>query len=146
MAENKHIIVEILETTVDKHADMPAVRWMEGKNIAEKKYGDVNADRNRVTNALYAKGFEGQHIAMIGGSSYPWIVSYLGIVGGRMTAVPLDPVLPVVELCDLINRSDSEALFLSPKVSGIMEEVRRECPQVRLFVLLLGVYGYNRPL
>ncbi|MBR1864924.1 MAG: AMP-binding protein [Lachnospiraceae bacterium] len=136
MADQEHIIVRLLEDTAEKMPDMPAVRWIEKKEIPEKKYGELNTDRTRIANALYARGFEGCKVALIGTSSYQWIASYFGIVGSRMTAVPLDPMLPFEELCDLLNRSDSEALFVSPKLLSIIGQVKKECPKVRLFVVL----------
>ncbi len=136
MAEPKHIIQELLEGTVEKYPDLPAVKWIVKGDMPGKSYRELGADRTRVANALIARGYEGQQLAMIGTSSYEWIVSFLGIVSGKMTAVPLDPVLPPAELCDLINRSDSEALFIHPKMTALIDVVRENCPKVRLFVVL----------
>ncbi len=131
-----HIIAELLESSVAKHPDFDAVRWIVKKQINGKTYRELNETRNKVTSALIKKGFEGKHIAMIGTSSYEWIASWLGIVSGKMTAVPLDPVLPPLELCDLINRSDSEALFVSPKMTALIDTVKANCPAVKLYVIL----------
>ncbi len=131
-----HIIAELLESSVEKYPDYAAVCWMEKKQINERTYSQLNETRNKVTSALLKKGFEGKHIAMVGTSSYEWIATWLGIVSGKMTAVPLDPVLPAPELCDLINRSDSEALFVSPKMVSLIETVKTNCPAVKLFVVL----------
>ena len=133
-----HIIAELLEGTVKEHPDIPAVRWLNKKDICSKSYSEFDRDRLKVSDALLKRGFEEQHIALIGTGSYEWIVTYFGIVGTRITAVPLDPVLPVSELCDLIRRSDSEAVMISPKLAGYIETIRPECPQVRLFVILSG--------
>lgn len=137
MAEG-HIIAELLERTVEKHPDLPAVRWLEKKEIPSRTYSEINSDRLKVSHALLERGFEGQQIALLGTSSYEWITSYFGIVGTKMTAVPLDPMLPGPELCDLINRSDSEAVLVSPKLLGYVDLIRSECPKVRLYVLLSG--------
>ena len=107
---NGHLITGLLDNTVEKYPDYPAVRWIVKKQISEKLYRELNEDRNKVAGALLKMGFEGKQAAMIGTSSYEWIVSYLGIVSTKITAVPLDPMLPPPELCDLINRSDSEVL------------------------------------
>ena len=136
MSEQKHLIVEFLEATAGAHPEYPAVRWFVKKNIAEKTYGDLDSDRRKVTRALLERGFSGQQIALIGPSAYEWIASYLGIVGAKMTAVPLDPMLPPAELCDLVNRSDSQAVFISPRLAALVPVLRANCPKVRLFVLL----------
>ena len=135
MAEQR-LIPEIISRSAAVYRDLPAVRWAVRKNIEERTYAQLNRDRKRMQNALSARGFDGAHIALIGTSSYPWIASYLGLVSGRFTAVPLDVMLPAEELMDLLNRSDSQALFLGPKQSSMIPAVREKCPQVRLIVLL----------
>ncbi len=136
--DDGHIIASLLENTVAKYPDYPAVRWIVKKQIPEKSYRELNEDRNKIAGALLKNGFEGKQVAMIGTSSYEWIASYLGIVGTKITAVPLDPMLPPMELCDLINRSDSEALFIAPKLASMIDIVKENCPAVRLFVVLDG--------
>ena len=136
--DDGHIIARLLEDTVAKYPDYPAVRWIVKKQIPEKLYRELNEDRNKVAAALLKNGFEGKQVAMIGTSSYEWIASYLGIVSTKITAVPLDPMLPPLELCDLINRSDSEALFIAPKLASLIDLVKENCPAVRLYVVLDG--------
>lgn len=60
-----------------------------------------------------------------------WIESYLGIITGNTVAVPLDAGLPAEDLIDLINRSDSEALFLSPKNISLLDGILAECPKLK---------------
>ncbi len=131
-----HIIAELLEASVERYPDYAAVRWIEKKQVFERTYRELDETRNKVTSALLRHGFAGRHIAMIGTSSYEWIAAWLGIVSGKMTAVPLDPVLPAPELCDLINRSDSEALFVSPKMISLIETIQANCPAVKQYVIL----------
>ena len=130
------IIPEIINSSVQKFADIPAVRWIEKKDLVERTYTELNVSRNKVWHALAERGFIGKHIALIGTSSYTWISSYIGIVSGKCTAVPLDAGLPADELVDLINRSDSEALFLSPKLQSLIDPVQDSCPKIRLIILL----------
>ena len=88
--DDGHIIAGLLENTVAKYPDYPAVRWIVKKQIPEKSYRELNEDRNKIAGALLKNGFEGKQVAMIGTSSYEWIASYLGIVGTKITAVPLE--------------------------------------------------------
>ena len=136
MSDHGPIIVDLLEATAAKYPDAAAVRWFIKKTIAEKTYGQLDTDRRKVTNALVQRGFEGQQLALIGTSAYEWITSYLGIIGGKMTAVPLDPMLPPAELCDLVNRSDSQAVFVAPRLAALIGVLRQNCPAVKLFILL----------
>ena len=85
---------------------------------------------------LVAEDFAGKHIALIGTSSVEWIESYLKTLPGCITAVPLDAALPCEELIDLINRSDSEALFLSPKHRPYLEAFLANCPKLQKVSML----------
>ena len=50
--------------------------------------------------------------------------------------MPLDAGLPAEDLIDLINRSDSEALFLSPKNKGLLDSILAECPKLKKIWML----------
>ncbi|MBR3571031.1 MAG: AMP-binding protein [Oscillibacter sp.] len=132
----QRLIPEIIRRSALEYADRPAVRWAVRKDTEERSYAQLDSARKRVRNAMAARGFSGAHVALIGASSYPWIASYLGLVSGKFTAVPLDAALPEAELVDLLNRSDSQALFLGEKLAGLAPAVRESCPNVRLIVLL----------
>ncbi len=119
------------DETAVKYSELPAFRWLVKKDIREKSYGEVNDGVKSVRKMLKDEGFEGSHIALIGKSSPEWMESYLGIVTGVNVAVPLDAGLPDEELIELINRSDSEALFLSPEKEGLKDKVLKECEKIR---------------
>lgn len=136
MGETKHILPRIITESAEKYADIPAIRWMVRKDTFERTYAELDSARKRVWHALVKRGFAKTHIALIGTTAYEWIASYIGLVSGNCIAVPLDAGLPVEELEDLLNRSDSEALFLSPKMKEIIPAVKDACPKIRLIILL----------
>ena len=136
MAEQKHVIPAIIADSAADFADVTAVRWLVKKEMQDRSYRELDSARKRVWHALAKRGFANTHIALIGTTAYEWIASYVGLVSGNCVAVPLDAGLPVEELEDLLNRSDSEALFLSPKMKGIIPDVKAACPKIRLVILL----------
>ena len=145
------LIRNILEESVRKFDEVKAVKWLNKKEIMERSYGELMENVVSTRKGLLAEGFEGKHIALIGTSSVEWIESYLGIITGCTTAVPLDAALPCEELIDLINRSDSEALFLSPKHRPYLEAFLANCPKLQKVWMLQeevedlpsGVYSIN---
>lgn len=130
------LIREVLENSVEKFADIKAVKWLKKKEILERSYSELMENIVAVRKGLLAEGFSGKHIALIGTSSVEWIESYLGIVTGNTVAVPLDAGLAGEDLIDLINRSDSEGLFLSPKNIALLDEILSECPKLKKIWLL----------
>ena len=130
------LIRDMLEESQTKFADITAVKWLAKKQICEISYGDLMEQVAAVRRGLLAEGFAGKHIALIGNSSVEWMESYLGMITGKAVAVPLDAGLPEEDLIDLINRSDSEALFVSPKRAALLEGVLASCPKIKKIWLL----------
>ena len=115
------LILDILENSVEKFAEIKAVKWLQKKEILERSYEELMENVVAIRKGLLAEGFQGKHLALIGVSSVEWIESYLGVITGKTVAVPLDAGLPGEDLIDLINRSDSEGLFLSPKLLPLLD-------------------------
>ena len=115
------LIRNILEESVQKFGEVKAVKWLNRKEVLEKSYSEMMKNVISTRKGLLAEGFGGKHIALIGTSSVEWIESYLGIITGCATAVPLDAALPCEELIDLINRSISGSI--SCKLSQASESM-----------------------
>ena len=125
-------IREMLVTTEAKYGDGDAVRYKVGKDkIETKTYTQLKQDSERFSNLLKALGEKGNHIAMVGMSSYPWIVSYLGTVNSGSVAVPLDVALPAEELCELVDRADATVLLLDEMRADVMAVVKERCPKLK---------------
>lgn len=131
-----NLIRDILEESEKKYSEIKAVKWLEKKEICEISYSGLMENVVMVRKGLLAEGFKGKHIALIGSSSVEWIESYLAVVTGNTVAVPLDAGLPAEDLIDLINRSDSEALFLSPKNQALLDGILAECPKLKKIWIL----------
>jgi long-chain acyl-CoA synthetase len=125
------LIRDIIEKSAKDYSEIPAVKWLANKEIHEINYKGLIGNVEKIRNGLAVQGFAGKHVALIGASSVEWIESYLGITTGKVVAVPLDANLPTEDLIELINRSDSEGLFLSPKHVAILEEIQKQCPKIR---------------
>lgn len=130
------LIRDILEESEKKYSEIKAVKWLNKKEIFERSYSELMKNAAAVRKGLIFEGFSQKHIALIGTSSVEWIESYLGIITGKTVAVPLDAGLPEEDLVDLINRSDSEALFLSPKNRELLDIILEQCPKLKKIWLL----------
>jgi long-chain acyl-CoA synthetase len=125
------LVRDIIEKSSKDYAQIKAVKWIAKKEIKERSYSELIANVESIRKGLVAEGFTGKHVSLIGTSSVEWIESYLGVITGKVVAVPLDANLPAEDLVDLINRSDSEGLFLSPKLLALTDVVLNNCPKIR---------------
>ncbi len=132
----QRLIRDIMVESADRFSDLPAVRWKVKKEFQEISYQELMKRAVAVRRGIQAQGYAGKHISLIGISSVEWMESYLGIITGRAVAVPLDAGLPAEDLIDLLNRSDSQALFLSPKCLALLDVILAQCPGLKKVWLL----------
>ena len=96
--DDGHIIARLLEDTVAKYPDYPAVRWIVKKQIPEKTYAELNEDRNKVAGALLRGGFEGKQVAMIGTSVFIDDVNWIMVLSASALAGVLSLLTSVAGL------------------------------------------------
>ena len=109
----------------------------EGKKQVEiqaKMYQELRQDTQKVSALLETLGERGSHIAIIGATSYSWVVSYFGIVNSGRVAVPLDALLPPEDICELIRRADVEILIFDGSKSAVAAAAKQACPQLRYLI------------
>lgn len=116
----------------------PAVRWLDKGSIAEKSYGKLGEKITAVRKGILAEGFSGKHIALLGVSSVEWVEAYFGSITGKNTVIPIDAALAHEDIIDLLNRSNTEALFIDPKFAALVEPIKKSCPNVKQFWTLAG--------
>lgn len=125
-------IREILVQSEQKFGTADAIRYKISKDTIEaKSYTQLRKDSESFSNVLEKLGALNQHIAMIGLTSYQWLVSYLGTVNSGSVAVPLDVSLPAEEICELIHRADVTVLVLDEVRKDVTAIIKDRCPKLK---------------
>lgn len=126
---------EILVNTEKKYGPEDAIRYKIGKNeIESKTYTQLKEDSESFSNVLKALGEQGSHIAVIGATSYAWLVAYFGTVNSGSVIVPLDVNLPAEDVCDLIDRSDSTVLVYDEVRKDVAAIAKERCPKLKTVI------------
>lgn len=106
----------------------------EGKKktaIEAKTYTQLKEDSECMGAFLDTLVEKGSHVAVLGTTSYSWIVSYLGIANSGRVAVPLDAQLSDEELCELLNRADVSVLVYDESKAAAALAAKEACPGLR---------------
>ncbi len=128
-------IREILVQTQQRYGAEDAIRYKVKKDTVEAKtYTQLREDSESFSRVLEALGEKGSHVAVIGATSYGWLVSYFGIVNSGSVAVPLDAGLPAEEVCELINRADVTVLVADEIRRDVMDIVKDRCPKLKFLI------------
>lgn len=122
---------DIIRHGAEAYGSQTAFRYKVKKEIVDRTYLDVDRDSMAVSRMVESMGMEGKHIALIGTTTYQWIVSYFGIVGSGSVAVPIDAQLSADAVCELLERADVEMLVFDEIRRDVAEAVKEKCPSVR---------------
>lgn len=121
---------DIIDYGAATYKKQSAFRYKMRKLIISKTYEDVKRDSESFSNVLSYMNLNGKHVAIIGPTSYEWIISYLGIVNSAGVAVPVDVQLPAVEVCRLLNRADVSMLIYDELRADVAELAMNTCPNL----------------
>lgn len=119
---------DMINKSVAKFSDRPAYVFKTEKKgeFKEITYKQLKNDSDSLGTALINLGLEGKRVAVIGENRYEWGVTYLAVVNGTGTIVPLDKALPENEIESLIIRSGVEAIVYSNKYNEIMNDLKEK--------------------
>ena len=119
---------DMINKSVAKFSDRPAYVFKTEKKgeFKEITYKQLKNDIDSLGTALINLGLEGKRVAVIGENRYEWGVTYLAVVNGTGTIVPLDKALPTNEIESLIIRSGVEAIVYSNKYNEIMNDLKEK--------------------
>lgn len=104
--------------------------------VLSKTYTEFKKDSEKFSATLAAIGEKNAHVAILGATSYEWVVAYMGIVNGKNVAVPLDAQLPAEDICDLLNRADVTTLVYDDSKAKTAEEAAGKCPGLRHLIAM----------
>lgn len=125
---------DIIHYGAEHYGDQAAFRYKVKKEIVDKSYLQLEADTKAFGRALKALGLKGGHGAIIGTTTYSWIVSYFGITTEGSVAVPIDAQLSADAVCELLDRSDAEFLIYDEIRADAAKAVREKCPGVKVII------------
>ena len=128
-------IKQLLEMAVSQAEDKYANKYKEGKDkVKDVTYKEFQEDTFELGTALNSINMADKHVAVIGDNSYKYVTVYLTVLKSKGVIVPIDKELPVYDIINVLNDSDSEVLFYAQKYEKDIEEIASKTPNVKYFI------------
>ncbi len=126
--EKMNNLKELLERTQKLYASNIAFKFKtETPDLLNvKTYEEYIEEINALGTAMISLGLKDKRIAVISENRYEWTLTYFATVNGTGVIVPLDRSLSEVEIINLIEGSEAEAIFYSNKYQEIMQKVKNQ--------------------
>lgn len=134
--KNIKTLQDLVIAAADEYGNKIFIKEKSGNQVIEKSFREFCYDVQKMTGFVNSKLQNNHriHAAVIGSSSYAWLVSYFGTVCGGNAAVPLDAQLGCNDICELLNRSDSEIFFYDKRYEKMIPEIKELCPNVHTYI------------
>ncbi len=97
-------------------------------------YKDYVKEVEYLGTALMALGLKDTNLSVTGENRYRWSVGYMAIVNGVGTVVPIDKLLPIHEIMNIVDRVSPAAIIYSGKKSEEMKQVAEKSDAVKYFI------------
>lgn len=104
--------------------------------VVSKTYTQFKQDTEKFSSALQSIGEKNAHVAILGATSYEWVVAYMGTVNGGNVAVPLDAQLPEEEICELLDRADVTTLVYDNSKEKTAAMALEKCSGLRHMIAM----------
>lgn len=123
-------IKELMNSSIEKYSENVAFILKEKteKEVSYKNitYSEFGEQVKAFGTGLFELGLQGKRIAIIGKNRYEWALSYVAILMGDMTAVPLDKGLTDTEIRNSLMQSKADAIIFEEKYFEIINQLKEE--------------------
>lgn len=113
------------------------------KKIHDISFIDFDNNIKELGSALLDLGLERKKIAIISPDRYEWCCSYFAISTANCIVVPLDYLLPHVELTRLIIESQVDAVIFDSRYLDLMSEISKNKESAVKFFICMDDKDYN---
>lgn len=128
---------DMLEQSVSLFGSRPAFRKRDvNGQMHAITYNEFNRDITALGTALIDLGLKDKAIAVIGENRYEWCVTYLAVVNGVGTIVPLDRELSQADIGNLLEQSQSSAVVFSEKYLDVVQAIKGNFPAVKHWICM----------
>lgn len=125
-------IRELIENSVSLYSERPAFLYLDGSEVKEITYAQMNEDMIALATYLRSRFPKGSKIAVTGKNSHQWALSYLAVTCGVGIVVPIDKDLRGEEIAGLINDSEAVAVIYGDEQQAKIDEVDDSCAKLNM--------------
>lgn len=114
---------EFVSEISNAYGDRDAYRYIVDDRIVKKTFKDFERDINSVASWFVNNGWKGKHIAIIGSSSYRWVVTFLAVACSSNVVIPIDRMLPESDILNLLVMGDADVVFVSKEFEHLIPKI-----------------------
>ena len=127
---------EMIDYGAENFGTRNFIEYKESGSVRAKTYNQLRLSSDTFSRMLCEKELKDAHTAIIGPTSYEWIVTFFGTANAGGAAVPLAPNETDEMNCKLIDFADVTVFAFDKKHISLYRLVKENVPSVKLFISL----------
>lgn len=131
MKENLVSIKEFVDEIYACYPDVIAYKFFKNGNVESRTYKELRDDVYGFASYLISKKYKGCHIAILGGTSYEWVVSFLAVVLSGNVVIPIDKMLQKKEMMFLFKEGDVDFIIYDSEFEEVAKEAKESIRKVK---------------
>ena len=134
---------DVIGLTEKSYRENPVFCYKEGKEIKNKSKKEFLSDIERMETLFHNFLDIGSHIAILGKTSYEWVISYFAAMCSENIAVPLDKELSAEDLKTLIHFADVNCLIFDKEYQDVAKQLSDDKSMNIQYICMHEVAGFS---
>lgn len=130
-------VMDLLNSGAEKYGNSPFIKYIDNGEIIEKSFIQVRNDSKCVCRMIRNLSDKKINIAVVGKTSYKYLVFCTGVLISGNVFVPFSPDISADEAAELFERADIEMLLYEDDFSERAEALKEKCPKLK------AIYNFN---
>lgn len=132
MNENLYSIKEFVDGIYADYSSVTAYKFFaDDKTVESRTYKQLRNDTYGLASYLIKKGYSQSHIAILGGTSYEWIVSFLAVILSGNIVIPIDKMLHEEEMMYLFEAGEVEHIVYDSEFEKTAANAKKKIKAIR---------------
>ena len=131
MEDNFTTLKEFVDSIYEQYPQNIAYRFFREEVIEDRTYSNLRNDVFALASSFINNGYTSKHIAIIGSTSYEWVVSFLAIIISSNVAVPIDKMLSEKEMLFLLDKGDVEVVLFDEEFENIAKNAKKSIKKIK---------------
>ena len=111
-----------------------AYKFKKDDVVKSVTYSEFQKLTQSLGTGLYTLGHKNNHVAIVSENRFEWITGFFTVLAGEGVVVPTDKELPIDEIINILNTSDSQAVFTSATFVPQFKEKLDKLPNIKHFI------------
>ncbi|SFU59823.1 long-chain acyl-CoA synthetase [Clostridium sp. DSM 8431] len=135
-----YTVKDLLLANEEEFPNNIIIKYKKKSKIIDIDYIELNKQVNSLGTAFFMMGIKNCKVGILGNISYEWALSYLTLVCGGVTVVPIDKSLKKEEVSFILEETNCKAVIYDSTYIDTINDLKNMNLQVKYYIKMNELY------